>query len=83
MSDIVLEHAAQDFADATAKPPLLDELGVEGARKLVQAGVPTTTVRHNAGLHEFMMLNPVRGTQASTAAIEQATHALRKVLGTG
>lgn len=41
MSDIVLEPAAQDFADATAKPPLLYELGVEGARKLlddVQSG---------------------------------------------
>jgi hypothetical protein len=41
MSDIVLEPAAQEFADATAKPPLLYELGVEGARKLlddVQSG---------------------------------------------
>ncbi|MEV7141644.1 alpha/beta hydrolase fold domain-containing protein [Streptomyces tauricus] len=35
MSDIVLEPAAQEFADATAKPPLLYELGVEGARKLL------------------------------------------------
>lgn len=35
MSDIVLEPAAQAFADATAKPPLLHELGVEGARKLL------------------------------------------------
>ncbi len=35
MSDIVLEPAAQEFADATAKPPLLHELGVEGARKLL------------------------------------------------
>jgi acetyl esterase/lipase len=41
MSDTVLEPAAQEFADATAKPPLLYELGVEGARKLlddVQSG---------------------------------------------
>ncbi len=41
MSDIILEPAAQEFADATAKPPLLYELGVEGARKLlddVQSG---------------------------------------------
>src|SRR5690348_9893976 len=34
-SDVVLEPAAQAFADATAKPPLLYELGVEGARKLL------------------------------------------------
>ncbi|MGY4923686.1 hypothetical protein [Streptomyces sp. 900105755] len=41
MSDIVLERAAQEFATATAKPPPLYELGVEGARKLlddVQSG---------------------------------------------
>jgi hypothetical protein len=29
-----------------------------------------------------MMLNPVRGTQASTAAMEQVIHVLRKALGT-
>jgi acetyl esterase len=28
------------------------------------------------------MLNTVRGTQASSAAIEQAIHVLRKALGT-
>jgi hypothetical protein len=30
-----------------------------------------------------MMLTPVRGTQASTAAVEQAIRVLRKALGTG
>ena len=35
MSEHVLEPAAQAFADATAKPPLLYELGVDGARKLL------------------------------------------------
>ena len=30
---IVLEPAAQDLADATAKPPFLYDLGPEGARK--------------------------------------------------
>ncbi len=35
MSTRTLEPAAQDFANATAKPPLLYELGVEGARKLL------------------------------------------------
>lgn len=44
--------------------------------------MPTTSVRYNASLHDFMMLNPVRGTQASTAAIEQAIHVLRSALGT-
>src|SRR5690606_17148351 len=31
----VLEPAAQAFAEATAQPPLLYELGVDGARKLL------------------------------------------------
>ncbi|WP_062651293.1 hypothetical protein [Streptomyces maremycinicus] len=46
MSNIVLERAAQAFANATAEPPLLYELGVEGARKLledVQSGRPVRT----------------------------------------
>ncbi|MFD5632085.1 alpha/beta hydrolase [Streptomyces sp. NPDC127072] len=77
--------------DLQGLPPALvivdenDVLRDEGeayARKLVQAGVATTSIRYNASLHDFMMLNPVRGTQASTAAVEQAVHVLRKVLGT-
>ena len=39
-------------------------------------------MRYNGILHDFMMLNPVRGTQATTAAIEQAVTVLRKALGT-
>ena len=35
MSDHVLEPAAQAFADATANPPFLYELGPEGARKVL------------------------------------------------
>lgn len=77
--------------DLQGLPPALvivdenDVLRDEGeayARKLVQAGVATTSIRYNATLHDFMMLNPVRGTQASSAAVEQAVQVLRKVLGT-
>ena len=35
MSKHFLEAAAQDFADATAKPPFLYELGPDGARKVL------------------------------------------------
>jgi acetyl esterase len=44
--------------------------------------VRTTCVRYNGILHDFMMLNPLRHTAATTGAIEQAIHVLRKALGT-
>ncbi|TQJ92681.1 alpha/beta hydrolase [Streptomyces sp. SLBN-31] len=83
-----LRATLEDLRDLPPALVVVDENDVlrdEGeayARKLVQAGVPTTSIRYNASLHDFMMLNTVRGTQASTAAIEQAIHVLRKALGT-
>jgi acetyl esterase len=35
MTKHFLEDAAQEFADATAKPPFLYELGPDGARKVL------------------------------------------------
>jgi acetyl esterase len=61
---------------------VLRDEGEAYARRLTQAGVPTTSVRYNGILHDFMMLNPVRGTRAATAAIEQAIGVLRGALGT-
>src|SRR4030095_7917232 len=61
---------------------VLRDEGEAYARRLTQAGVTTTSVRYNGILHDFMMLNPVRGTQATAAAIEQAVTVLRKALGT-
>ncbi|MGW5656854.1 alpha/beta hydrolase [Streptomyces humi] len=83
-----LRATLEDLRDLPPALVVVDENDVlrdEGeayARKLVQAGVPTTSIRYNASLHDFMMLNTVRDTQASTAAIEQAVHVLRKALGT-
>ncbi|MGX1372803.1 acetyl esterase [Streptomyces canus] len=83
-----LRATLEDLRDLPPALVVVDENDVlrdEGeayARKLVQAGVPTTSIRYNASLHDFMMLNTVRGTQASTAAIEKAVHVLRKALGT-
>jgi acetyl esterase/lipase len=62
---------------------VLRDEGEAYARRLTQAGVPTTSVRYNGTLHDFMMLNPVRGTRAATSAIEQAIRVLRGALGTG
>jgi acetyl esterase len=61
---------------------VLRDEGEAYARRLIEAGVPTTSVRYNAILHDFMMLNPLRETAATTAAIEQAIRALGKALGT-
>jgi acetyl esterase len=61
---------------------VLRDEGEVYARRLIQAGVPTTSVRYNAIVHDFMMLNPLRETEATTAAIEQAIRTLRKALGT-
>jgi acetyl esterase len=61
---------------------VLRDEGEAYARRLIQAGVPTTSIRYNAIIHDFMMLNPVRASRASTAAVEQAIHVLRKALGT-
>lgn len=75
--------------DLAGLPPALvivdenDVLRDEGeayARRLIAAGVRTTSVRYNGTLHDFMMLNPLRPTAASTGAIEQAVGVLRAVL---
>jgi acetyl esterase/lipase len=59
---------------------VLRDEGEAYGRKLTEAGVRTTCVRYNGILHDFMMLNPLRRTAATTGAIEQAIHVLRKAL---
>jgi acetyl esterase/lipase len=83
-----LRATLEDLADLPPALVLVDENDVlrdEGeayAARLTQAGVPTTSVRYNGIHHDFMMLNPLRPTQATTGAIAQAIHHLRKALGT-
>ncbi|MBO3662169.1 alpha/beta hydrolase [Microbacterium stercoris] len=60
---------------------VLRDEGEAYGRRLIEAGVRTTLVRYDATIHDFMMLNPLRPSAASTAAIEQAIHVLRKALG--
>jgi acetyl esterase len=60
---------------------VLRDEGEAYARRLTEAGVATTSVRYNGTIHDFMMLNPVRGTNAVTGALEQAIAVLRKALG--
>lgn len=61
---------------------VLRDEGEAYARHLTTAGVRTTSVRFNGTVHDFLMLNPLRGTAATTAALDQAIHVLRTALGT-
>lgn len=61
---------------------VLRDEGEAYARRLAEAGVRTTSVRYNATIHDFMMLNPLRPSAASSGAIEQAIHVLRRALRT-
>ncbi|GEC10675.1 esterase [Streptomyces spinoverrucosus] len=90
-AEITASPLRATLADLEGLPPALvivdenDVLRDEGeayARKLTQAGVPTTSIRYNGVLHDFLMLNAVRSTQAAAAAMQQAIHTLRTALGT-
>ncbi|MFC9076854.1 alpha/beta hydrolase [Streptomyces sp. NPDC057062] len=89
-AEITASPLRATLEDLAGLPPALvmvddnDVLRDEGeayARKLTRAGVPTTSIRVNGTLHDFMMLNPLRSTKAATAAVEQAVRALRTALG--
>jgi acetyl esterase/lipase len=62
---------------------VLRDEGEAYARRLTAAGVPTTSVRYNGTLHDFMMLNPVRDTCAARAATAQAIEVLKAALRAG
>ena len=61
---------------------VLRDEGEAYAAKLREAGVPTASVRYNGIIHDFMMLNALRGTESARGAINQAVSALRHALGT-
>jgi acetyl esterase len=49
--------------------------------KLRDAGVPTTSVRFNGTIHDFMRLNALRDSESTCAAITLAVAALRRAFG--
>lgn len=64
----------------TAEADVLRDEGEAYADKLREAGVPVTAVRYAGAIHDFVMLNALRGTHAAEAAINQATAFLREAL---
>jgi acetyl esterase len=91
-AEITASPLRASLADLEGLPPafvIVDENDVlrdEGeayARKLIAAKVPTSSVRYNGTLHDFMMLNPVRATEATSAAMAQAIDVLKTVLKAG
>jgi acetyl esterase len=90
-TDITISPLRASNAELQGLPPafvIVDENDVlrdEGeayASKLREAGVPTTSVRYNGIIHDFMMLNALSDTQAARAAISQTVTVLRQALGT-
>ncbi|AKF10854.1 alpha/beta hydrolase [Sandaracinus amylolyticus] len=90
-SEITASPLRATAEDLKGLPPaflIVDEADVlrdEGeayAAKLREAGVSVTTVRYDGICHDFMMLNPLRDTQAAKAATAQAIDVLREALGT-
>jgi acetyl esterase/lipase len=61
---------------------VLRDEGEAYANHLRAAGVPVTVTRYPGIVHDFVMLNALRGTRAAEAAVRQATDFLATVLGT-
>ncbi|MFF1404362.1 alpha/beta hydrolase [Streptomyces sp. NPDC058294] len=66
----------------TGEADVLRDEGEAYANKLREAGVAVTAVRFQGIIHDFVMLNALRGTHAATAAIDLAVHTLRTALHT-
>ncbi|GAA2341831.1 alpha/beta hydrolase [Dactylosporangium salmoneum] len=64
----------------TAEADVLRDEGEAYGRKLREAGVDVTAVRYEGIIHDFVMLNALRSTNAASAAIVQATEYLRAAL---
>lgn len=63
-----------------AEADVLRDEGEAYAGKLREAGVEVTQVRYAATIHDFVMLNALHNTRASTAAVAQAVAFLKDAL---
>ena len=89
--NILVSPLQATLADLEGLPPaliivdendLLRDQGEAYADKLRDAGVPTTSVRFNGTIHDFMRLNALRDSESTRAAIGLAVTALRRAFGT-
>jgi acetyl esterase len=67
----------------TGEADVLRDEGEAYARKLRQAGVEVTATRYQGIIHDFVMLNALRDTNAAKAAMHQAIDYLRTTLSNG
>ena len=58
---------------------VLRDEGEAYARKLIAAGVPTTSVRYSGTIHDFVMLNALAHTHAARAAIAESIRFLKDI----
>jgi acetyl esterase len=65
----------------TGEADVLRDEGEAYGRKLREAGVDVTATRYQGIIHDFVMLNALRGTNAAEAAITQTIGYLTKALG--
>jgi acetyl esterase/lipase len=81
-----LRAAANDLAGLpnalviTGEADVLRDEGEAYGRKLREAGVDVTAIRYEGIIHDFVMLNALRGTNAASAAIAQAIAYLRNAV---
>ncbi|MCX5399144.1 alpha/beta hydrolase [Streptomyces sp. NBC_00102] len=66
----------------TGEADVLRDEGEAYANKLREAGVAVTAARYQGIIHDFVMLDALRGTHAAEAAIRQAVDTLRTALHT-
>jgi acetyl esterase/lipase len=66
----------------TAEADVLRDEGEAYANKLREAGVQVVATRYLGAIHDFVMLNPLRDTNAAAGAIAQAVDYLRHALRT-
>jgi len=64
----------------TAENDVLRDEGEAYGRKLIEAGVEVLTLRYNATIHDFVMLNALAESAPTRAAMTQAVDFLKGVL---